>query len=284
MAYCSSSDFKTQIPDELLIARITRIHDTISKLASLRPSKEVNSLFSQLVSLCILPSTIDIAYLPKEVQEMRRSLIDLSGRAEGLLELEFATFLIKISKPLNNLNLFPYYDNYVKLTNLEHKILSENGVVRPKKVAFIGSGPMPLTSIIMATRHLKSTHFDNYDLDEAANDMAREIVSSDSKLEKRMKFETCDVMEVTEKLREYECIFLAALVGMEKENKIKIIEHIRKYMKGGGILLVRSANGARAFLYPVVDQQDLVGFEILSIFHPTDDVVNSVVLARMVNF
>ncbi|KAJ6927653.1 hypothetical protein NC651_011630 [Populus alba x Populus x berolinensis] len=182
---------------------------------------------------------------------MRESLVNLCGRAEGLLELEFATSLSKIHQPLNNLNLFPYYGNYVKLANIEYRILNESGVLQPKKVAFVGS-----------------------------DDVARQIVASDVELEKRMKFETADIMEVKEKLSEYDCIFLAALVGMSKVDKVKILGHLRKYMKEGGVLLVRSAKGARAFLYPVVEEQDVLGFELLSVFHPTNDVINSVVLLR----
>ncbi|PIA28638.1 hypothetical protein AQUCO_06800066v1 [Aquilegia coerulea] len=127
-----------------------------------------------------------------------------------------------------------------------------NGVVHPKRVAFIGS----------------------------ANNVARQIVTNDDELESRMKFETCDIMEVKDKLGEFDCIFLAALAGMDKKEKMKILAHVQKYMKVGGVLLIRSANGGRAFLYPVVDENDLVGFEVLSIFHPTDDVIDSVVLVR----
>lgn len=211
---------------------------------------------------------------------MRESLINLCGRAEGLLELEFSTLLGKTSQPLNNLNLFPYYGNYVLLANLENKLLNDNGVVHPNKVAFIGSGPMPLTSIVMATHHMKSTHFDNFDIDYKANEVARRIVASDAELEKRMMFETRDIMKVRERLAEYDCIFLAALVGMNKEDKVKILGHIRKYMKEGSVLLVRSAKGARAFLYPVIEEHDLLGFELLTIFHPNNEVINSVVLVR----
>ncbi|XP_042515984.1 nicotianamine synthase-like [Macadamia integrifolia] len=268
------------MPEELLIARVTQIHTSLSKLESLRPSKLVNTLFTQLVNLCKLPSSIDINNLQEEVQQMRQSLINLCGHAEGLLELEFATILVNIPQPLQHLNLFPYYENYVKLAILEYNILVENGVIEPKKVAFVGSGPMPLTSIIMATHHMKFTQFNNIDIDESANDVARCIVASDVELGKRMKFETRDIMEVKEELGEYDCIFLAALVGMNKEEKVKILGQMRRYMKGGGFLVVRSANGARGFLYPVVDENDLLGFEVLSIFHPTNDVINSIVLAR----
>ncbi|XVE98749.1 hypothetical protein REPUB_Repub03eG0135200 [Reevesia pubescens] len=239
------SNLESQIPAEIIVARVIQTHDSISMLESLRPSNQVNSLFSHLVKLCTLPSDIDIHVLPQKVQDMR---------------------------------------NYVKLASLEYGILSENGVVQPKKVAFVGSGPLPLTSIVMATHHMKSTHFDNFDIDEAVNDVARHIAATDCEFEKRMKFVTGDVIELREKLEDYDCIFLAALVGMSKEEKSNIVGHIRKYMKEGGFLLVRSANGARAFLYPVVEEHDLPGFEVLSVFHPTDEVVNSVVLVRKPTF
>ncbi|KAM7489350.1 hypothetical protein LguiB_026834 [Lonicera macranthoides] len=211
---------------------------------------------------------------------MRQSLINLCSQAEGLLELEFANSLTKMPQPLANLNLFPYYGNYLRLTSLEYKILKENGVVNPKKVAFIGSGPMPLTSLVLATHHMKSTMFDNFDNDESANHVVRQLVGSDCGLEKRMKFKTRDVMEVKEEFGEYECIFLAALVGMNKEDEAEIIAHLRQHMKKGGVLLLRSAKGGRAFLYPVVEEPDLNGFELLSIYHPTNVVINSVVLVQ----
>ncbi|KAF5789809.1 putative nicotianamine synthase [Helianthus annuus] len=76
--------------------------------------------------------------------------------------------------------------------------------------------------------------------------MASRLISSDDDLSKRMFFHTMDIMEVTD----------------------------------GAVLMLRSAHGARAFLYPVVNPEDLQGFEVLSIFHPQDEVINSVVIAR----
>ncbi|KAF9614455.1 hypothetical protein IFM89_018691 [Coptis chinensis] len=280
MATFQASVCESHVQDQVLIARVMQIHASICKLESLRPSKQVNSLFTQLVKLCILPSSIDITKLPPAVQLMRESLIKLCGHAEGLLELQFAHFLVNIPQPLDHLDVFPYYGNYVQLASLEHGILYENGVVHPKNVAFVGSGPMPLTSFILAIDHMQTSHFVNFDIDKSANDVARQIVASDAELESRMKFETADIMEVKDRLGEFDCIFLAALVGMDKKDKANILGHVRKYMKAGGVLLVRSANGARGFLYPVVDENDLAGFEILSIFHPINDVVNSVVLVR----
>jgi nicotianamine synthase len=53
-------------------------------------------------------------------------------------------------------------------------------------------------------------------------------------------------------------------------------------MADGAALVVRSAHGARGFLYPIVDPEDIGrgGFEVLAVCHPDDDVVNSVIIAR----
>lgn len=51
-------------------------------------------------------------------------------------------------------------------------------------------------------------------------------------------------------------------------------------MRPGAMLLARSARGLRTLLYPPVDLRAMPGFEVLEVVHPTDDVVNSVVVAR----
>ncbi|KAA0050950.1 nicotianamine synthase-like [Cucumis melo var. makuwa] len=212
---------------------------------------------------------------------MRSSLISLCGQAESLLESHFSDLLAKFDSPIDHLHVFPYFSNYLKLSLLEFSILRRHGPrVLPSAVAFVGSGPLPLTSIVLATRHLTSTVFHNYDLDPVANSKASNLVSLDPDLKTRMVFHTCDIMKVTEELKQYEVVFLAALVGMEKDEKLKVIKHLSDYMSEGAYLMVRSAHGGRAFLYPVVEDSDLLGFEVLSVFHPTDEVINSVIIAR----
>ncbi|KAL1826967.1 hypothetical protein ACET3Z_005379 [Daucus carota] len=266
-----------------LVQTICDLYDKISKLDNLQPSKDVNTLFTKLVLTCIPPSSIDVTKLCSGVQEMRSKLIRLSGEAEGLLESHFSSILGAFDNPLDHLNLFPYYSNYVKLSLLEFTILSQHccpqkGV--PKRLAFLGSGPLPLTSIVLASYHLTDTCFHNYDIDPLANFKASRLVSSSPDLSKRMVFHTTDVMDVTSALQDYEVVFLAALVGMDKNEKVGVIDHLAKYMAPGAILMLRSAHGARGFLYPVIDPSDLRGFEVLSVFHPNDDVINSVVVAR----
>lgn len=59
-----------------------------------------------------------------------------------------------------------------------------------------------------------------------------------------------------------------------------MIRHLAENMAPGAFLLLRSAHGARGFLYPVVNVEDLHGFHVISVVHPTDEVINSVILAR----
>ncbi|KAF8387751.1 hypothetical protein HHK36_026406 [Tetracentron sinense] len=266
--------------EEMLVEKVCEIYDNISRLETLKPSKDVNMLFTQLVLTCIPPSPIDVTKLCERVQEIRSNLIRLCGEAEGLLESHFSTLIGTYENPLHHIILFPYYSNYLKLSLLEYTILNKHCTQVPSLVAFVGSGPLPLTSIVLATSHLRTTTFHNYDIDLSANSKAFHLVSSDPDLSKRMFFHTTDILNVSNSLKDYEVVFLAALVGMNKEEKVRIIDHLAKYMAPGALLMLRSAHGARAFLYPVVDPCDLRGFEVLSVFHPTDEVINSVVIAR----
>ncbi|KVD98146.1 nicotianamine synthase-like [Cynara cardunculus var. scolymus] len=267
----------------ILVEKVCHFYDKISKLETLKPSKNVDTLLTQLVLTCIPPSSINVSTLPTNIQEMRSKLVRLCGEAEGHLEAHYSTILASFQNPLHHLHVFPYYSNYLKLSLIEYNILNQHYSAQsgpPKRVAFVGSGPLPLTSIVLASHHLKDTTFHNYDIDPLANSMASCLVSPDPDLSRRMIFHTTDIMDVTDELKDYDVIFLAALVGMHINEKVKVVQHLAKYMEPGSILMLRSAHGARAFLYPVVDPEHLQGFEVLSVFHPDDDVVNSVVISR----
>ncbi|KAK7379178.1 hypothetical protein VNO80_04631 [Phaseolus coccineus] len=266
--------------EEVLIEKVCGLYEQISSLESLKPCKNVDMLFTQLVLTCIPPSPIDVTNLNESVQEIRSHLIKLCGEAEGHLETHYSTLLASYDNPIENLDIFPYYSNYLKLGLLEFTILTQHCTHVPTKIAFVGSGPLPLTSIVLASNHLPSTTFHNYDMDSLANSNAMRLVSSHPDLSNRMLFHTTDILDVSNALKEYEVVYLAALVGMDKEGKNRIIDHLAKHMNPGAFLMLRSAHGARAFLYPVVDPCDLRGFEVLSVFHPTDEVINSVVIAR----
>lgn len=266
--------------EKQLVHKVEEVYKRLIKLESLCPSKVVNNLFTQLVLLCTPPSTIDVRSLSEAEQEMRSKLICLCGEAEGLLESHYSAILGQFRDPVEHLATFPYYNNYRKLAGLEFGMMIDNGVPVPEHMAFVGSGPLPLTSLVLATEHMPSTQFHNYDLDPVANAVAARLVAARPELSRRMAFHTCNVMDAAGRLADYEVVLLAALVGMDRRGKAEVIRHLAENMAPGAFLLLRSAHGARGFLYPVVNVEDLRGFHVISVVHPTDEVINSVILAR----
>lgn len=49
----------------------------------------------------------------------------------------------------------------------------------------------------------------------------------------------------------YQVVFLAALVGMDTESKLSILESLGRKLEAGTIVVARSAQGLRSVLYPV---------------------------------
>ncbi|KAG8096260.1 hypothetical protein GUJ93_ZPchr0013g37299 [Zizania palustris] len=266
-----------------LVQKIAGLHATISKLPSLSPSTEVDRLFTDLVKACVPASPIDVTKLDPGTQRMREELIRLCSAAEGQLEAHYSDMLSVFDNPLDQLGRFPYYSNYINLSKLEYELLvSHIPGIAPTRIAFVGSGPLPFSSLVLATHHLPNTLFDNYDRCSEANERAMKLFRADKNLGERMSFHTADVAGLTEELCAYDVVFLAALVGMAAEEKAEVIAHLGSHMADGAALIVRSAHGARGFLYPIVDLEDIRrgGFEVLAVCHPEDEVINSVIVAR----
>uniref|UniRef100_A0A0D9X365 Nicotianamine synthase n=1 Tax=Leersia perrieri TaxID=77586 RepID=A0A0D9X365_9ORYZ len=267
-----------------LVEKITGLATAIGKLPSLTPSPSVNALFTELVTTCIPPSRVDVdRHLSPEAQQMRRRLILLCGDAEGHLEAHYSDLLAGHENPLEHLPLFPYFNNYLELSKLEHGLLARHVSPSPSRVAFLGSGPLPLTSIVLASRHLTESSFVNYDVNGDANGRARRLLRGDAALASRMEFVTADVNGVDGgEIASYDAVFLAALVGMTAAEKARVVERLGRHMAEGAALVVRSAHGARGFLYPVVDPEEIRrgGFDVLAVHHPEGEVINSVIIAR----
>ncbi|GJN39736.1 hypothetical protein PR202_gb28872 [Eleusine coracana subsp. coracana] len=240
-----------------LVKKISGLAAAIGKLPSLSPTPEVNSLFTELVNTCIPASTVDVAVLGPEVQAMREALIRRCSEAEGLLEAHYADLLAGFDNPLDHLHLFPYFGNYVALSKLD--------------------------SLVLAAHHLPPTaRVHNYDICPDANARAERLVRADPALAARVAFVTADVADVTRDMAAYDVVFLAALVGMAAEEKAQVVAHLGRHMAPGAALVVRSAHGARAFMYPVVDPEEVRrgGFDVLAVHHPVGEIINSVIIAR----
>jgi nicotianamine synthase len=262
-----------------LFAEVQDIHTTISRLPGLAPGAQVNELLTRLVGLCITPHSADFIsdfFSIRGVPELCKSLRPLCGAAEGELENYWARSIIKEAEAqptrtsLSHSNIvssllipypedtktllasFPYHQNYIDLSNLEMSTLSTYlpPNTAPKNVAFIGSGPLPLTSLCMLDRYPAAT-VHNIDRDAAA------LSTSQTLCEKlgydRMTFSCEDVTETSTSTtwEEFDVVFLAALVGCDTASKIGILASLSKKLKRGTLVVARSAKGLREVLYPV---------------------------------
>ncbi|MEU4362441.1 nicotianamine synthase family protein [Promicromonospora sp. NPDC023987] len=266
----------TELSDTTLTAdRIVHLTDQLSTLSHLRPDPHTNALFGDLVQAILsAPDRQAREILAHPEIESRRSAIrDLSARGETALEHAWAEHIATAPDPRAALATFPYLDNYDRLTALEVRLLVHAGGA-PRSVAMLGCGPLPLSTLGYADA--LGCPVVGLDRDPAAVDLARRVATRTGA--SRVQFEEADAADVG--LMGYDAVVLAALVGETPSAKAAILHRVAGAMRPGAMLLARSARGLRGLLYPAVDLGAMPGFEVLEVVHPTDDVINSVVVAR----
>lgn len=299
-------------------AKIQSIHRTLVDHAhDLRPSPIINGILTDLVEICISPyseiqaQAIMSLLSDKQIMDLRR----LCGEAEGLLEAEWARRMIgmvrekagKEPNPSSILQTFPYYTNYEDLARLEFSLLSAfmppTSTSSPNTIAFLGSGPLPLTSFLLSTHFPPHTRILNIDRDEAAIAMSAqlaaglgiapymEFIRQEVCGDERSTLVSSDAVEIRNPKSNMipwgsiNVLFLAALVGMTSAEKIPILADLSKVLQRGTCVVVRSAWGVRGVLYPILELDPAVlaeaGYDVLATLHPWDKVVNSVVVLRV---
>lgn len=159
---------------------------------------------------------------------------------------------------------FPYYSNYMDLTHLE--LVNLQAVLRraPHRIAFIGSGPLPLSSLCILkalkdsnASSLRSTAM-KYDPVIVNIDQSAEAICQSSDLCERlgqrgdgMEFICAEAESTQTDLRGLDVVYLAALVGRTQEEKESLLAMIVRQMDPGSLLVIRTAHALRGLIYPV---------------------------------
>ena len=266
----------TELSDTTLTAdRIVHLTDRLAALPHLRPGPRTDALFGELVQAVLSApdrQAREILAHP-EVDGRRSTIRDLSARGETALEHDWAEHIVTASDSGAALASFPYLDNYDRLTALEARLLVHAGGT-PTLVAVVGCGPLPLTALGYASA--LGCAVVGLDRDPVAVALARRVAERVGPT--TVRFEQADAADA--ELTGYGVVVLAALVGETPSAKAAILRQVAGAMRPGAVLLARSARGLRTLLYPPVDLASMPGFEVLEVVHPTDDVINSVVVAR----
>lgn len=254
-----------------------RLYQKLASLGSLEPAPVVDSLFGNLVHLVVdlAPATHEDLLADPIVQAIRPRLHQLCAAGETLLERRWADAVVASADPHATLASFPYQENYRQLTLLEWHAMASVSERPPRRVAFVGSGSLPLSSLLFASTY--GVTVDNIDVDGDALDRSRrvaEVLGADLLGFCHADVRDCDGFD------QYDVVVLAALVGLDHCSKRQVVRHLQQQLAPGSLLVARSAHGARSLLYPVLDLSTLAPLELLAVLHPYSQVINSVVLAR----
>ena len=155
-----------------------------------------------------------------------------------------------ISQVNTLLKSFPYYENYVDLTRLELSAIHAAQPTPPGSIAFIGSGPLPLSSICLARSEGKPRVL-NIDHNADAIDRSKELWKNLGATAENIHFNCVGADDSTISLEDYDVVYLAALVGNTQEQKEYLLRNVVRRMRKGSLVVVRSAHGLRRLLYPV---------------------------------
>lgn len=274
------------------LTRVIDLYHCILALPSLVPSPSVNQAFSELVSLCLqirIPSKHLIEHL-LDVQQADdrskfnvRSLIERAMEAEGCMERHWAKTLAADANINIAMRTFWYWDNYTALTRYELDSLTAAGCMSMDRVAFIGSGPLPLTAVLVGQETRGEVVL--YDRDVEANVLATAWVqrlATGTNPAVRYSFKDLDVWaEDSAAFARYDVVWVAASVGVDGAEKRAIVDHLRRGMRKGTFLAVRSVEMGCSLLYPEIKHSEFANLDIVRHDLPPPGVVNSVMILRV---
>ena len=250
---------------------LKEIYQELQTYTSLKPSPRITELFTQLVTLS-LQYDRKIPFPPSKQEKLQV----MCSCAEYELEKYWADTLIASEKPHDVLTSFPYYKNYVDLTRLEWKSFQGCAHHHDHKILFIGGGPLPLTSIVLAEKHnISSTILDS---DLHAVIQARRVIKKLGLEDKISVIRSAG--ETFDGFSNFNVIFVAALAGIDATVKEDIFKTIKKECPEKSHVIARSAWNNRKLLYKPLSKQ------VFSILKPEirvdtyNEIVNSFIIFK----
>lgn len=195
------------------------------------------------------------------------------------IEKYWSQKIISSKNPLFEIALFPFYQGYVSTAQYLYNTMAIISHKPIKKVLYIGAGALPLNSILIAQNY--NLKIDNIERENESFRLSKVLLHK-LKLNNQVKVIHKDILDY-KKLKDYDVIICAVLVGNNTKQKQKIIDHIGKYMKFGNLLLLKNIDGLRTLLYPPIDTSRLPkSLNIEAIHKKQSELTNMLIVARKV--
>jgi nicotianamine synthase len=243
----------------------------------LRPSLKIDKIFHKIDSIVLHTdeNTAESILADKKICKISDNFRSMSAENEYLGELCRAVNISKSQDPYRELEKFGSYDVYGKMIDLELKLLKQHKP-KIKSILFIGSGPLPLSSVLMAKR--SNIHIDAMDKDAGACRISKKAINK-LDLQHKIHIIHADIRKFKD-LSKYDAIFIAALAGIEKNEKKNIIGHIAQYAQNGTFIILRDAPKLGKLLYPSINLHWLKKLNIVELLPPPLGIINSTIITQ----
>lgn len=258
--------------------RIQRSYQQIASLKEFKMNEATMALFSELMTLVsndhqpdVIRNIVNENYFKAICNPMQR----LFAQAAYFYELHWAQKIINANNPKKVLEQdYPYLDHYQRACTLEQQALTAHAKQPLKRVLMIGSGPLPMTSILLARQGIQ---VDNLDIKDEANRFATQLCE-ELNPSTSMRFITSNVLDYNA-IHDYDAIWLAAMAGGH-QLKPRILDHLYQNMQSGTLLLARTACNLRVMLYPEITAEDLKAFKLRLLMQTFTDNFHSIYVAE----
>jgi nicotianamine synthase len=273
---------RDHIADRLLA--LLRQLEQMDEAGGLEPRDTVDRTFGELVALLCAPipeqEALGVLTDPR-VAAAAPVLRDLCATGEFRLERAWARRIAAAAAAERELERFPYRRNYAELSAMElHAAAGVSVGVEPSRACVLGSGPLPMTALLIA--RALGIPVDAIDLDTEATALADAVLArvTGGDLVRPLRADATSFPD----LDRCDLVVLAALVGLDGTAKRHVIRAVSERMRPGAMLIVRGSHRLRELLYPPVSPEDLRAaaggrLRLLAEVHPLHEVVNSFVLA-----
>lgn len=183
------------------------------------------------------------------------------------LEMQWTTKLI--NSGISNFEIEQYlkYEQYRIRAYFEHYLLPTIANFQTNSVLFVGCGSLPITPIIM--KKVFNLKVDFLDISEEAINLASRLIeklnlNDGSKFINKNIFEFCD-------FDSYDSVIVAGSVGLEEEDKSRLILHFKQHLKSGQFLILRPPYQIEKLLVSDFNIKDFTGFKVTSAQILNDD-------------
>ncbi|MFV0627256.1 MAG: nicotianamine synthase family protein [Alphaproteobacteria bacterium] len=195
---------------------------------------------------------------------LAESLRNISYKSEVEMEKFWGKKFSEISNiTYENLKDFWYFKQYENITAQEKTLidLCENNI---KKIAFVGSGSLPLTAVILDYISKHEYEIDLVDLDIEAIEISKNYCS---KISLNLNFICSDCLEVD--YSKYDLVFVASMIPCKKQ----LIEKI--YNQDVQKIIVRDAEKLSQLFYTPVNFEDFGKYQVQKYISGNEMSINS---------